>query len=256
MGVQPVSEASAHGCGGLAMDLCCKFGLIVQDFEGNWILSDDFLLKRAYIFGNVKTWHNTDKIVNNIMNRLASTAISETEAIVFDKALAKLVVVPGDWHAGLTMLQSIFSIFGMGFLDLIRQALGWTCINQDTRNYYYQGSWLTMFVQEQLNACLIHGSVSEKSVILRCKFLATEKNLSDANYVCFVSSAFQTHLDSLHNSDDNWQRTCAMFICMANDFFTFVAWYSSGESIGIEIGYQNFVGVWKALGQTRYLECH
>ena len=47
-----------------------------------------------------------------------------------------------------------------------------------------------------------------------------------------------------------------MYLHMANDFLTFVASYRSGCAIGIENGYQKFVGVWKALGQTRYLERH
>ena len=43
---------------------------------------------------------------------------------------------------------------------------------------------------------------------------------------------------------------------MAKDFFTSVDSYRSANAVGIELGYQSFVTVWRALGQTRYLERH
>ena len=43
---------------------------------------------------------------------------------------------------------------------------------------------------------------------------------------------------------------------LTDDFFRFVASYRCGDSIGIEVGYQNFLPVWRSLGHTRYLERH
>ena len=111
VGVQPVSEASAHGYSGLALDLHRKFGLIVQVGEEKWIPLDEFEHKRAYIFCDVKTCNNIDKILNDVKNCAPSTAIDEEASCVVEVALHKRIVVPGDWHAGLCMLQAIFNIF-------------------------------------------------------------------------------------------------------------------------------------------------
>ena len=43
---------------------------------------------------------------------------------------------------------------------------------------------------------------------------------------------------------------------MSKDFFTFIRSYRTGDSIGVEIGYQNFVTVFRINGQHRYLERH
>lgn len=43
---------------------------------------------------------------------------------------------------------------------------------------------------------------------------------------------------------------------MAMDVFAFIDSYRCGDAIGIEMGYQNFVAVWRALGQHRYEEHH
>ena len=256
MGVQPVSEASAHGCGGLALDLCRKFGLIVQDSEGKWVKSDEFERKRALIFGDVKTCDNIDLILNRVRDREPNTVVSEEGAAVIEAALEKLVVIPGDWHAGLCMLQSIFDIYWEGFLQPFSRVNKTSRVSKDVSQNYYTSSKLVLYVRESLIANMMHGFVSSALVVLRAEFNAGEQDLSDENFVCFVASAFQTYLSCLHESDDTWLRMCAMFLHLTDDFFRFVASYRCGDSIGIEVGYQNFLPVWRSLGHTRYLERH
>ena len=58
----------------------------------------------------------------------------------FIKAMDQLRVRPGDWHAGLTMLQSINNIFWDGLLQPIAKKLGWNRVTQDCRDCYFQAS--------------------------------------------------------------------------------------------------------------------
>jgi len=41
---------------------------------------------------------------------------------------------------------------------------------------------------------------------------------------------------------------------MSNDFFTFVDSYRCGDSVSIELGYLQFLPVWRCLGQTCHAE--
>ena len=66
------------------------------------------------------------------------------------QALEAVIELPGDWHAGLSMLQSIYSLYYVGFLNQIQSLLGWKRINQDVRGCYYQASRLVIFVHDEL----------------------------------------------------------------------------------------------------------
>ena len=79
---------------------------------------------------------------------------------------------------------------------------------------------------------------------------------SPDSYLCFYAESFAAWIDKLGDGDDNWLKACALFTTMAKDFFTFVGSYRIADEIGVEMGYQAFVTVWRALGQTRYLERH
>ena len=58
--------------------------------------SDEYEHKRAYIFGDVKTCDNIDKIKNDINNCEANTTFDEAAPLVVEAALNKLIVIPGD----------------------------------------------------------------------------------------------------------------------------------------------------------------
>ena len=88
------------------------------------------------------------------------------------------------------------------------------------------------------------------------KFMEKETRQLDENYVCFIAKEFSLWIEELCDYEDDWLKTCAIFITMAEDFFAFVASYRSGDSTGIRHGYQDIDGVWKALGQNHYEERH
>jgi len=116
MGLMAFNETNSQLTGSLILDICSKFGLIVKDENGKWMASPDADAKRADVFGDVKIVDNIDKVVRDVANRPLSLKESSDLATVFSSCLDKLMVIPGDWHARLSMLQSINNIFWDGFL--------------------------------------------------------------------------------------------------------------------------------------------
>ena len=64
MGLVGIEEAAVKVYGSLSLHLCLKFGILVKDEKNSqWELAKDYKTKRAYLFGDVKTINNIDKIV-------------------------------------------------------------------------------------------------------------------------------------------------------------------------------------------------
>ena len=167
----------------------------------------------------------------------------------------KMHIRPGDWHASMTMLQSVSNVFWDGFLEHFKFALKWQRCGKDVRNTYFSNCKLTHLVYEVCSSFLLHSFVSSKHEQLKESF-EKEEDKSHSNYVCHVASEFSRWLIILENGDDDWLKCCAMFIRMAKDLFTFIDSFRRGDAIGIETGYELFVVVWRALGQHRYEARH
>ena len=101
-------------------------------------------------------------------------------------AFQKMMCVLGEWHAGLSMLQSIMNVFYDGFLQPMLKCLKWGKVTKDVRNCYSQGSRLVLYVYEQLMAHPMQTFVSDKAQVLKESF-SSELDASDLNYVCYVT---------------------------------------------------------------------
>ena len=256
MGLVGIDKAALKECGALTLDMLLKFGILEQDGDGMWQLTENWEAKRAFLVGAVKTVDNTNKIAEDLSNRPLSLKESSQQAEVFAKALKNVMTIPGDWHAGLTMLQSIMNVFWDGFIEPFVKALKWKKVYKDCRNCYYRTSSVVLLVHNELIGHLMQTYVSEFGEPVRSKFENEEADKSPESYICYFAESFASWVDELANGDDNWLKACCLFITMSKDFFTFVDSYRSADAIGVEMGYQAFVAVWRALGQTRYLERH
>ena len=110
---------------------------------------------------------------------------------VFKDALDQMMCVPGDWHAGLSMLQSIMNIFWDGFCRTIGiNCLGWKRIQKDARSCYFQDSRLVVYVYEQLTALLMQSFASQEFATMKDLFKSNETDQRDANFMCYFASEF------------------------------------------------------------------
>ena len=105
------------------------------------------------------------------------------------------MILLGDWHAGLSMLQSINNIFWDGHLQPFVMAMKWKILQKDARGCYYQASRLVLFVYQQMTRLLCQSFVSDQLELLQSKFDEEHTNDSMANFVCFCGCQLQ-RLDS------------------------------------------------------------
>ena len=96
MGLVGIDEAASKECGALTLDMLLKFGILEQDGDGMWQLTENWEAKRAFLIGDVKTVDNVDKIAEDLSNRPLSLKESSQQAEVFAKALKNVMTIPGD----------------------------------------------------------------------------------------------------------------------------------------------------------------
>ena len=69
----------------------------------------------------------------------------------FEEASNTIMTVPGDWHTGLNIAQSIFKCFWKLLLSPIMDMLGWKRINEKVSGCYYRASRLIKLINEELH---------------------------------------------------------------------------------------------------------
>ena len=83
MSLMAMNESTSHPTGALLLDIAAKFGLIQNDKNGLWEEGEFADAKMGFIFGDVKTVDNIDKLVRDIANRPLSMKESSDMANVF-----------------------------------------------------------------------------------------------------------------------------------------------------------------------------
>ena len=110
MGLVGIDEASSDDAGSLALHFCEKFGMIEADNNGGWDLAENWERKCGYLFGDVKTVDNVEKLMVDLSNSPLSMKNTSKHVSVFAKCFQRLRMLPGDWYAGMVVLGSINKI--------------------------------------------------------------------------------------------------------------------------------------------------
>ena len=90
--------------------------------------------------------------------RRFSLQVEGENADVSEEALN--TVLPGDWHAGLNMVQEIVKCFWTPLLAPIEDFLGWKLVNEKVVTCYYQSMRLIKLINEELHCYLLHEFIS------------------------------------------------------------------------------------------------
>jgi hypothetical protein len=252
LGLVGLDEARSDGTGAVVVDLQARAGML--DYDGNkFTCAEDIDQRWMLMFGDVKTVDNINLINDMIQKTNARGGLSDNsdQLDVFEKALDRLLDIPGDWHAGLAMLQSIFHLYFPGYLEQFKFLLKWKNYSKDCRKNYYQASRAVMFQNKVVSTFLFHKFI-QKLDALRRKF----GDGSDADFMYFIAVEFKAWLKALIVQDDQWLALNASFVLMSNDFLRFVKSYRGGDSIAIEQGYRIFCPIWRLNGQHRYYQRH
>ena len=248
LGLIGIDESASKECGVITLDLLLRAGVLIQSDDGSWELADDWDKRRIYIFGDAKTIENMAKFVRDMQDRRISYSVANLQGEMFLKAVSTIMDLPGDWHAGLAMAQSIYNIYFVGFLDQFMDLLGWNKIYFEVSKCYYQATRLITFVHDELHRFLTHQFIAERIAS------PDEKDLTDAKFIMKVSIELSEFFENLKESDDDWIKTCANFLEMSHDFLEFVKAYRSGDSVSVEHGYLKHNPVFKSTGQNKYVQ--
>ena len=151
LGVLGIDESDSNGCGAVLLDFLFRVGIMYQNEEdASWEVADDHESRRMYVFGDAKSIENQNKFIRDFHGRRLSYDKANLQAEKFMKATKVVMELPGDWHSGMNMCQSLFNIYYDGFLEPFQKVLGWKRISSDVRGCYFQASRLISFVSDVL----------------------------------------------------------------------------------------------------------
>jgi hypothetical protein len=195
-----------------------KFGLLQYKEDELWELADDVGTRRLYSFGDRKSNENCTAFLSTLTYRPLTFEESSMQAEIFLESFWNIMFLPGDWHTGMNMLQSVYKVFWADILGPMKLFLGWKRIAQDVRGCYFQAVQLVRY---------IHNSLS--TYLLLCFVSATFDNITDtmeshqhADIICYFASAYGNWLSEAITSTDQHLRLCAHFISMSGNFLEFV----------------------------------
>ena len=109
LGLVGIDEAASKECGAITLDLLLRAGVLVEAEDGSWTVADNYLTRRIYLYGDAKTVENMVKFVREMQDRCISYSAANVQSEVFLKALDVVMELPGDWHTGLNMAQTIYN---------------------------------------------------------------------------------------------------------------------------------------------------
>ena len=250
MGFVGVREDSSDGAAAVILDMLLKFGVPIYNNDGSWKLHRFANLHQLFCFGDCKTIEN-GTFVDKLSNCSLPFKQSIMQAEIFLNAFNRVMFLPGDWHAGMNMLQSIvYKIFWEDLLKPFRDLLKWKRISNDVRDCYFWASRLVQYSNDVILSYPIWFFISH-----------FHKNYDDrmnqdetANVLCSIAINFDEFLSRSLSSTEEHLTLIVNFLIVSSDFLAFVQAYQLQDSISVENGYKMFVPIWKILGQTKYLE--
>jgi hypothetical protein len=221
MGFVGVREDSSDGATAVILDMLLKFGVLFYNQDETWALHCFAKLHRLSCFGDRKTVENSSAFVTKLSNRNLSFEESSLQAEIFLDAFDQVMFLPGDWHAGLNMLQSIYKLFWSDLLKPFRDLLQWQHILKDIRGCYFQACRLVQYSNSVISSYLICLYLSRN---LECYEVKMSED-KPANVLCQIAVDFEMFLSCALSSSDKHLKLVVNIILVLSDFIEFVGAY-------------------------------
>jgi hypothetical protein len=152
---------------------------------------------------------------------------SSMQAEIFLESFQNIMFLPGDWHTGMNMLQSIYIVFWTNILSPIKSFLGWKRISKDVRGCYVQAACLVRYIHNVLSTYFLRCFVS--SIFDDIAERMYER--ANADVLCNVAILYREWLMKSLKSSDQHLRLCVHFMTMSGNFLEFVNAYRCQDSI-------------------------
>ena len=254
LGLCALPEESAKQCGAITLDQLFRVGILIENKDGTWRLADNWKERRVYLFGDCKTIENNAKFYRDLAAMPLTFDEASKQADIFMDAMSRVMQLPGDWHAGLAMLQAIYTLFYRGFLEPFKEALQWKRIYDTVSGCYFQACRLADIVADEMYRVFLYEFCSKFESYDTSNMMSESESESREEYMCRFAMEFNKFLDGLKSSKDEWRRGCALYLSMYSDFRSFVNAYRGGDSLSILKGYADFAPTWHVIGQNKYVE--
>ena len=169
----------------VVLDMLLKFGLLQYNDGKTWELAADINSRRLYSFGDRKSNENCTAFVSTLSHRPLTFEESSMQAEIFLDSFKNVMFLPGDWHTGMNMLQSIYKVFWTDILSPMKSFLGWKRISKDVRGCYFQAARLVRYLHNVLSTYLLRCFVSSTYDEI------TERmtNNAHADVLCWIGSS-------------------------------------------------------------------
>jgi hypothetical protein len=197
-----------------------------------------------YCFGDRKTIENSSAFVNKLSNWGLSFKESSLQAEIFIEAFDHVMLLPGDWHMGMNMLQSIYKLFWTDLLEPFHDLLWWQQISKDIRGCYFQASRLVQYANDVIYSYLI--------CLYILKYYGDYKDMMNTdepgNVMYQIAVHFEMFLSHAFQSTYEHLKLLVNFLFVSSEFLKFVAAYRAEDSITVRNAYKAFAPIWKILG--------
>ena len=162
LGISGIDEKDAKGATAVAVELCCLFGMIKPGPNGRMRKKSEFNRKWMIMNGDRKTHKNTEAFANLAADRTLSLEEKSKFADLILDVFDKVLFAPGDWHAGMNMMQAIYNIYWHSLLKHMKKRLNIARLSKNIRNCYYEAHKLLMFCNCEFTRYLWHLFVSDR----------------------------------------------------------------------------------------------
>ena len=192
MGFVGLDEGKKEGCGTVALDLLLKGDTMTEEDFEKWICSKGSEEHRNTIYGDRKSIELLEAFKKDLRKRGVNLSDAGAQCDEFENALKTVQSMPGDWHTGLNMLQSIFKPFYNTLLDPIKDLLKWKRVNDEVKGCYYQASRLVKLTNEELHRFMMQRFVSAHWYLYEELF--EDRATSNFDVFCSISHEYQQYL--------------------------------------------------------------
>ena len=149
---------------------------------------------------------------------------------LFLNAFKKIMFLPGDWHTGMNMLQSIYKLFREDLLKPNRDLLKWKKISKDICQCYFQALRLVQYSNDVVSSYLIR-------LYLHCYLSRYDTMITNdgqmSNVICNIAIGFDEFLVQSMASSNKHLKLIVNFLLVLSDFLSFVEAYRLQDSISV-----------------------
>ena len=112
-------DLKTNDVGMIALEMAVSNGLLLGPTDGPWTLAPNWEEITVYVVGDFVSVRNLRGFIEKLSTQKGTSFDHKQDQIErFSKVLSRFVEIAGDWHVGLNILVTIYSVFYGGFLQV------------------------------------------------------------------------------------------------------------------------------------------